>query len=76
MPPTPPIEYLRVRIKDTGDHYSIVKSAYEADPDPYELLPDHPATSGDGTPLPPKHHEPLSSKKAGRQAAPATPEED
>lgn len=72
MPPTPPIEYVRVRAGDS--EFSLVKSAYEADPDPYTLL-DKPATHCDDTPLPAKHHESLSKKKTGRQAVP-TPEED
>ena len=48
-------EYVRVKDKGTRHEFSIVASAYEADPDPYELL-DKPATQGDGSPLPPKHY--------------------
>ena len=65
----PPIEFVRVKDKTSRHEVSIVKSAYEADPEPYDLL-DKPAVHTDGTPLPPKHHITLpSTPKAGRQAA-------
>lgn len=49
------IEFVRVKDKGTGHEYSLVKSAYDADPGPYQLLK-KPATESDGTPLPPKHN--------------------
>jgi len=66
----PEIEFVRVKDKANGHESSIVKSAYEADPTPYDLL-DKPAVHSDGTPLPPKHHItlPSTTTKAGRQAA-------
>lgn len=49
------IEFVRVKDKDTGHEFSVVKSAYDADPAPYEVI-DKPAVECDGTPLPPKHN--------------------
>lgn len=53
------IEYVRVKDKATKHELSIVRSAYDADPEPYELL-EKPAAQADGTPLPAKHHKSLS----------------
>jgi hypothetical protein len=54
--------YVRVKDKGTRHEYSILETAYQADPEPYELLPNKEATAPDGTPLPPKHYKPLSNK--------------
>lgn len=59
------IEYVRVKDKGTRHELSIVRSAYDADPEPYELL-EKPAAQADGTPLPAKHHKSLSNRKSGR----------
>ena len=56
-------DYIRVKAKDTKHELSIVESAF--DPDAYDKV-DKPATSADGTPLPPKHHKSLSGQ--GRKA--------
>jgi hypothetical protein len=43
-------DYVRVQTPD-GTKFSLITTAYEADPDPYVLLED-PATGSDGSPLP------------------------
>lgn len=62
-------DFVRVRDKETGHHVSILRSAYDRNPDVWSLLKQD-ATYGDGTPLPPKHKTSVSSeaaKKSGGQ---------
>lgn len=54
-------EYVRVRDLGTGHVYSLIKSSYDADPEPYELLADEPATDVSGRPLPAVHAEPAET---------------
>ncbi len=61
------VEYVRVKDKTTRHEYTIARTAYEADQEPYELL-EKDATQADGTPLPPKHHVLSRPTPAGQKA--------
>lgn len=59
--------YVRVKDRDTKHECTVSREQYETAADFYDLL-DKEATAPDGTPLPPKHHESLSTKKTGPEA--------
>ena len=71
-------EYVRVRDKETGHHYSLPRERYDQSPDLWQALK-QPATDAGGDPLPPKYHTSVSQeaeKKAesGQQKAQSTKE--
>lgn len=64
-------DYVRVRDKETGHHYSITRERYDRSPDLWQELK-QPATDSVGDPLPPKYKTTVSveaEKKASRTAA-------
>ena len=56
-------EYVRVRDKETGHHYSIPRSRYDRDPDLYAPLKS-PATHTNGEIVAPKHKTSVSAEAA------------
>lgn len=69
-------DYVRVRDKETGHHYSVPRSRFEAKRELFQELK-QPATDGGGSPLPPKYKTTVSAeagKKASQTAA--TPEKE
>lgn len=63
-------DYVRVRDKETGHHYTVSRDRYERTPDLWQELK-QPATDSAGDPLPPKFKTTVSAeaaKKAGSTA--------
>ena len=59
-------EWLRVKQKETGTEFSILRATHDFAPDNYEVL-DKPATDTGNNPLPPKHKT-SASKEAAKKA--------
>lgn len=53
-------EYVRVKDKDTGHHYTVLAAEAEANPDAYQVLK-QPAVNENGDPLPGEVPESTSS---------------
>lgn len=69
-------EYVRVRDKDTGHHYSVTRERFDRSPELWQELK-QPATDSTGTPLPPKYKTTVTAAATGKQAAkPATSEKE
>ena len=66
-------DYVRVRDKETGHHYSVPRSRFDATPELWQELK-QPATDRGGMPLPPK----FKRDKGGsaRPKKPVTPDAD
>ena len=63
-------EYVRVRDKETGHHYTVTRDRFERTPDLWQQLK-QPATNSVGDPLPPKCKTTVAaaaSEKADRSA--------
>ena len=60
-------EYVRVRDKETGHHYSVTRARLERSPELFAELK-QPATHPNGTPLPPKFK--TTVRKAAEKQAP------
>lgn len=61
-------EYLRVRDKETGHHYSVTRESFDANPDAWQELK-QPATDSAGDPLPAKHKTTVADSATDKQAA-------
>jgi hypothetical protein len=68
-------EFVRVRDKDTGHHYSINKEKYDRTPDVWELLKQD-AVDAAGDPLPMKPKTSVSSEAAKKAGSTATSEKE
>ena len=66
--------YVRVRDKESGHHYTVSRSRFDTNPDLWQELK-QPATDSAGTPLPPKYKTTVAKQVTEKQAAkPATSE--
>lgn len=67
-------DYVRVRDKETGHHYSLPRDRFDSSPDLWtELKQD--ATDSAGDPLPPKYKTSVSADSDTKAAKPATEKE-
>ena len=67
-------EYVRVRDKDTGHHYSVTRDRYDRSPELWQELK-QPATLPNGQPRPQKYKTTVAASASEKQAAkPATSE--
>lgn len=62
------IEFVRVRDKETGHHYSVPRARFEVKRELWQELK-QPATDGGGAPLPPKFRRKKGAQKSGTAAA-------
>lgn len=63
-------EYVRVKDKETGHHYTVTRERYDSSPDLWQELKQD-AVDTAGAPLPPKYHTSVSTeatKRAGTAA--------
>ena len=68
------LNYVRVKVNDLGDHWTVLQQEYDANPDAYTLLK-QPAINLNGDPLPATPAESLSSKSEGQKATDTTNKE-
>jgi hypothetical protein len=61
-------DYVRVRDKETGHHYTITRERYDRTPELWQELK-QPATTRNGDPLPPKYKTTVSTE-AAKKASP------
>lgn len=61
-------EFVRVKDKETGHHYSVSRERFDRSPDLWQELK-QPATDSAGDPLPPKYKTTVSAE-AGKKAGP------
>ena len=64
-------DFVRVRDKETGHHYSVPRSRFVATPELWQELK-QPATDRGGDPLPPKYHTSVSKEAEKKDSAPKT----
>lgn len=68
-------EFVRVRDKDTGHHYSVRKERYDRTPELWDLL-SQPAVDAAGDPLPMKPKTTVSNETGKKAGTTATPEKE
>lgn len=69
-------EYVRVRDKETGHHYTVTRERCDASPDLWQVL-EQPATDPSGDVRPPTYKTTVAAAAAEKKAAkPATSEGD
>lgn len=69
-------EYVRVKDRETGHHYSVTRERFDRSPELFQELKQD-ATDSVGDPLPPKYKTTVAASATVKQAAkPATSEGD
>lgn len=68
-------EYVRVRDKETGHHYSVTRERFERTPDLWQELKQD-ATDSVGEPLPQKYKTTVSTETAKKAGTAATEKEN
>ena len=68
-------EYVRVRDKETGHHYTVTRARYDRTPDLWQELK-QPATNSVGDPLPPKYKTTVSTEAAKKAGSTANTEKE
>ena len=68
-------EYVRVRDKETGHHYSITRERFDRTPDLWQELKQDAADAA-GAPLPPKYKTTVSAETAKRAATSANTDKE
>ena len=61
-------EYVRVRDKETGHHYSVTRKRFDANPDLWQELKQPAVDEGDAL-LPPKHKTTVADQATGTKRA-------
>lgn len=67
-------DYVRVRDKETGHHYSVTRERYDASPELWQELK-QPAADAAGEPLPVKYHTSVSAEATKRAGSAANEKE-